>query len=288
MGMSTTTFAAVNKLTTMSIQVSNEYDYISMLKQSTTEELDEIGITREEADNIISEFNAALSKRATLSDTQLITYGYTTEEIDILRAYAKGTRVSDNSIRAITGTCTGNIKLTNCGTKYATFAYTWSWDHCPIMTLSDSAAMRWLAYDKKGYNFSVIRTNLTTTIDYYNGSTKQFTRSGKEEAGLELNTVNLQFDVTKSYQSSTTLTEEAYAKYGTVKVSVQVDNSVNNNINYIMVAGLYGHTTIGGAFPSVSLSPTGSVSISFSGNLSIDKIGAKKAKIGTGSTITYL
>lgn len=110
----------------------------------------------------------------------------------------------------------------------------------------------------------------------------------QQEAGLDFNTVNVQFRMLQTYQSNTTLTEQAYAKKGSIKVSVQVNNGVSNSINYIMVAGLYGHTTAGANLPSVSLSPTGSVSISFSGNLSIDKIGGRQAKISTGSKITYL
>ena len=61
-----------------------------------------------------------------------------------------------------------------------------------------------------------------------------------------------------------------------------------DKINYIKVAALYGHTTIGPNFPSISLSPAGSISISFSGNVSIDKIGGHKVKIGTDSTIEDL
>lgn len=210
------------------------------------------------------------------------------DEISILKDYANGQSLTDSEYRAIAGTCTGNITLGNCGTKYASFYYTWDWDHCPVITLSDSAAVRWLAYDKQGYDFSVIAYSKSVSIDYYWNGSARFTRSAQEEPGLEFNTNNYQFAVTENFTSNTGITEQAYAKHGKIYICVKVDKSVNNEINYILVAGLYGHTTVGSAAPSVSLSPSGSISIDFSGNLSIDSIGAKQAKISTGSKIEYI
>lgn len=286
--VATTAFAMDNTSAENVVQTINEYDYITELSQATAEELAEMGMTQAEANNVVCQFEDALMERATLPDSDLIGMGYTADEISSLRSYAAGARLVDAEVRGLTGTCTGNIKVKNCGTKYATFYYTWEWDHCPIMTLSDSAAVRWLAYDTNGYEFSIIQTGLDVEIDYYWNNTLQFTREGEEEPGLEFNTVNIQFDVTEIFYKSDTIPEEAYAKNGKITISVKVDDSVNNEINYILVAGLYGHTTVGAVYPSVSLSPGESVSIDFSGNLSIDSVAAKKAKINRGSTITYL
>lgn len=286
--MATSAFAMENTSAENEVQTLNEFDYITELEQATTEELTELGLTKQDVENISAQFEAALQDRASLPDSELIGMGYTTEEINSFRAYANGARLVDAEVRGLAGTCTGNITLRNCGTKYATFSYTWEWDHCPLMPLSDSAAVRWLAYDTNGYEFSVIQTGLDVEIEYYWNNTLQFTREGEEEPGLEFNTVNIQFDVTEIFYKSNTIPEEAYAKKGKITISVQVDDSVNNQINYILVAGLYGHTIIGSISPSVSLSPGASVSIDFSGNLSIDSVAPKKAKIGRGSTITYL
>lgn len=286
--LTTTAFAADSTSTENEGHTMNEYDYIAELRQANSNELADMGITRAEADIIVSEFEDALFERATLPDNKLAGMGYTADEISSFRAYAAGARLADAEIRALTGTCTGNIKVRNCGTKYATFYYTWEWDHCPLIPLSDSAAVRWLAYDTNGYEFSVIQTGLDVEIEYYWNNTLQFTREGEEEPGLEFNTVNIQFDVTEIFYKSNTIPEEAYAKKGKITISLEVDDSVTNEINYILVAGLYGHTTIGSVYPSVSLSPGESVSIDFSGNLAIDPVAAKKAKINRGSTITYL
>lgn len=288
--LSATAFAAENTSTQIGVTYTNEYDYLVMLQNSTPEELAELGMTQEDVTATVNAFYEAIAERATLSDETLIGYGYTPDEIDTLRAYNPVSRatVAAADLRAITGTLTGTIKLNNCGTKYATFRYEWSWDHSPIMTLKDSAAMRWIGYDSNGYELDLTKTSETVNIDYYWGTTYEFSRTGSQEANLEFNAINVQFEESELFQSSTTMTEEAYAKKGSIKVSLQVDSSVNNNINYIKVAALYGHTTIGPNFPSISLSPAGSISISFSGNTTIDKIGGHKVKIGTGSTIVDL
>lgn len=281
--------------TNTQITYSNEYDYIVMLQNSTPEELAELGMTQADVTATVDAFYKALAERATLPDETLIGYGYTPSEIEILRSYnpLSRTTATTNSkttadLRAVTGTLTGKIKLNNCGTKYATFRYEWSWDHSPIMTLRDSAAMRWLAYDSNGYEFDLIKTSETVNIDYYWNTTYKFSRTGSQEPNLEFNSINVQFEEAELFQSSTGMTEQAYAKNGTIKVSLKVDDNVDNKINYIKVAALYGHTTIGPNFPSISLSPAGSISISFSGNVSIDKIGGHKVKIGTDSTIEDL
>ena len=83
--------------------------------------------------------------------------GYTDTQIDILKSYQKGKILSEHELRGISGTYTGTIKLKNCGTKYAEFYYEWTWDHAPIITASDSFAMRWLAYDSSGHEFDIDR-----------------------------------------------------------------------------------------------------------------------------------
>ena len=107
----------------------------------------------------------------------------------------------------------------------------------------------------------------------------QFTRSGTQEPDLDFNSLNIQFDEAEKFQSSTTMTEEAYAGNGYVRVSVKVEPEVHNSISYLKVAALYGHTTVGVGSPSISLSPAGSISISFSGTSVIDSIAGDKVKI---------
>ena len=141
--------------------------------------------------------------------------------------------------------------------------------------------MRWLAYDKNGYEVDVTKTSEKCSISYYWNNRVQFTRSGTQEPDLDFNSLNIQFDEAENFQSSTTMTEEAYAGNGYVRVSVKVEPEVHNSISYLKVAALYGHTTVGVGSPSIGLSPAGTISISFSGTINsvIDSIAGDKVKI---------
>ena len=305
--ISTTILAADNTYYQSETMNINEYDYLVMLQNSTPAELSNLNMTEEDVNATIEAFYKAIAKRAELSNDELIRYGYTLDEIEIFRTYnysiGGNTDLDSNfstelksmvdtkymtlkKLRAIAGTLTGKIKLDFCGTKYATFHYEWSWNHSPLVLGYDSVAMRWLAYDSKGHEIDVMKTSETSKIDHYVDNMFVFSRAGQPETNLDFNSVNMQFKVEDFYSSPKgNRIISTYAKKGLVKISLKVDDNVKNKINYIKVAALYGHTIVGINFPSISLSPTGSISIGFSGNISIDALGGHKVKIGAGSSI---
>lgn len=122
-------------------------------------------------------------------------------------------------------------------------------------------------------------------IDYYVGHQKLYVGSGTEEPNLDFNTVNMQFNVLKSLGDQT----YAYAKHGEVRVKAKVEEESGAVINYIKIAGLYGHTLLGLGSPTLSVGPgAGNISISLTGSVSVDNIGGRKAKIGAGNTFEYI
>ena len=296
LSFSTTAFAMDKPDFQEEITSINEYDYIVMLQNSTPEELSKLNMTKSDVAATVGAFYKAISERAKLSDEALISYGYDSKEINILRDFSSVSKIRTKglsniittNLRAIAGTLTGKIRLNSCGTKRATFRYEWSWDHDPIFKLTDSAAMRWLAYDSKGHEIDVIKVLETSRIVYYTGNKFAFSQIGTPETNLSFNSVYIQVDLIKYYTPTPypkdALTS-AYAKKGSVTIGLKVDGSVKNNINYIKVAALYGHTVFGLGAPSISLSPDGTIAIGFSGNQVIENLGGHKVKIGKGSTI---
>ena len=286
--LSVTAFAAEETVVEQTTY-TNEYDYITTLQQMDSESLSEIGMTSDDVAATVESYYAAVSERASLPEETLIGYGYTPEQIEILKNYntsmltSRSTSLSAEQLRAIAGVCTGNLTSTYCSTRLANFTYTWSWDHAPFVQLSDSAAVRWAAYDTNGYDLDVTKYSETTNIDYYWGTTKKFSRVGTQEANLEFNAINLQFDVVETFYSNTGIAEEAYAKNGKIFAALKVEPKVTNNLSYLKVAALYGHTLIGVGSPSISLSVPAGISIGFSGNTSIDPIAGSKVKISIGS-----
>ena len=297
LSFSTTAFAMDKTDFQEEITHINEYDYIVMLQNSTPEELSKLNMTKSDVAAIVDAFYKAISERAKLSDEALISYGYDSKEINIFRDFSSASKIATKGVldlipanlRAIAGTLTGKIRLNSCETKRATFRYEWFWDHAPILKLTDSAAMRWLAYDSKGREIDVLKVLEASRIDYYTDDKFAFSQIGTPETNLSFNSVNIQFDVIKYYTPTPypkdALTS-AYAKKGSVTIGLKVDGNVKNNINYIKVAALYGHTVFGIGAPSISLSPTGTISIGFSGNQVIESLGGHKVKIGKDSTIT--
>ena len=134
----------------------------------------------------------------------------------------------------------------------------------------------------------MIKYYQSVSVDYFSNGSHNFTTAGEEETGLSFNIVNIRFPMEETITTSTGASKSGYMKNGRISIYVKVDESVATNINYILVAGLYGHTTLGLDMPSASLSPGGSLSISFSGSMDTNSIGGKKAKISQGGAIQYL
>ena len=272
-------------------QPFNEYDRLVSLQKSSPEELKEMGLTAQDVNTLTAQFETALAKRAALPDSDLEALGYTEKEIPLLHAYANGEKLSDAALRTVTGTCTGHITRYSFSStpSYSTFSYGWEWDHCPLITLSDAAAMKWFAYDSQGYEIDITKTFLQTEVNYYNDSQLYYTRSGTQQPNVAFNEVNLQFPMIEKYVGDDDELHDAYAKDGEITVTVQVDSSVSNNVNYIKVAGLYGHTRVGIGSPTLSVGATlDNLSFSASPQLTIDSTGAAKAQIGPGTTFIDL
>lgn len=269
----------------------NEYDYIVSLQEASPQKLMSSGLTQQTANSIVSQFEAALTQRAALPEDQLKGLGYNDEEIAILRAYLNGASLSDSQLRAITGTCTGSFNCTSFTSRAATFSYTWEWDHCPVMTFSDSAALRWFAYDVNSNEIGVIQKSVTTRVNYYfkpigSVGTLAYSVPATLEPNLDLNTVNAQFPVAGTKVGESGIISECYAHSGTTTVSIELAKGTSSNLHHISVAGLYGHTTLGIGSPSVSVGKD-SLAISFTGNVGIDPVGDRKATINNDKSISY-
>ena len=264
--------------------VYNEYDQIAFIKNSSQAELSKAGVTPEDANSVIISFNQAVRSRIALSDYCLMGFGYTQEEIETYHQYKDipVEKIPEEVLRSLSGTCTGHISGTYFSSRKAGFIYSWSWDHAPLIGLKDSAAVGWRPVKSDGAVIDVTKTLSVSYIRYYWYDQLKFQRSGTVQPNLaDYNLHSVGFNVTENFQSSTGITEQAYAKTGLIVIRVEVEPEVTSSMVYIKVTGLYGHTIIGVGFPTASLS-LGGPSISFSGNLSIDDIAFSRVKITTG------
>lgn len=272
-----------DKETETHIEIFNEYDYIENLQESTAQELKAQGLSVQDATAIISAFEDALFERATLTDGELKEFGYNDSEIQLLNAYADGQALSSEELRTLGSVCTGEITSYSSNSQgTATFEYSWTWDRCPIVTLSDSAAMRWVAYDANNNEIGVIQTSTVMAVDYYymdktttSGTSFVYGTLGKNQPNLDFNTLNMQFSVYSSFPTSNGDFSDCYAKTGRVRVTIKAPSG---SIHHIFVGGLYGHTLAGIGSPTVSAS-AGTIGIAFTGKTSVDSIASRKATI---------
>jgi hypothetical protein len=272
---------------------TNEYDYIVGIQKLNDKELNEIGLSKSDVEAIVSDFYTGLVARGSLSEEMLAGYGYSDEQIAKLKKQEiPSSRESiealftDEQLRDFAGTCTGVITSTYLTGRFGIFKYNWSWDHCPIITLTDSTAVHWMAKTSGGFDLDVTKFSDDTVVKYYYNSTYMFQRTGTEVVSLAFDSFELKFPMTETFTSSTGLTETAYAKEGYIQVSVRVEPEVTNDISYLKVAAVYGHRILGIGEPTLSIGGDG-ITISFTGSITIDNIADHKVKISIGNSAFY-
>lgn len=264
---------------TTEVSVYNEYDYIMALKNAPSQQT--LTQNNTNAAEEIRAFEEAFAARAAMPDDTLEQLGYSLDEIRLLRRYASGETLTDSEMRAASATCTGEITKQGFSGKLVMFTYTWTWNKSPTIGMKDSYALVWCAFDSNIHAMDGIEpTAKEAKIKYYVGQTYQETLSGTFQESLAVNATNVQFNVTRpAYYDSAGALVNSYAKTGYVKVTVGIPKPTGNEIYYMHVSAAYAHTTIGYAFPSLSIGYPPSIAISFTGNLSIENIAGHKVRI---------
>lgn len=255
--------------------VFNEYDLYVSLQSCTDNELTEQGYLAEDIAliraNLIEE---KLLERAALSEETLCAYGYTLDEVALLKEINESGKVTltETELRGLTGTCTGNISATTASASEFRISYNWKWDHAPIVCYKDSVAVRWEAHDAYGVVDSYAGYLTNSIVNYYD------TMGNLDDCimlqpikGLEFNTV--QFNINMSYENL-----DYVALDGMVSVQILKNASQARDFEYVKVSAIYGHTILNIGFPSLSIDK-GGIGIGFSGGLNTDNVGGDMCMI---------
>jgi len=247
----------------------NEYEYIKTLAYKNDQNTDD-------SSTLLEKYYSDLNKRAALPKDQLIGLGYTETEIAILKKLELRKGLSDAELKSVSATLTGKIIKHSFSSQGTQFSYQWEWNHCPIVTDVDAAAISWTCYNTNGHVATLIHDddNDLYQVFYYFGDTHVSTRKGKMESGLNAGAVNMRFDVAVLLDDQMTY---MYAKKGIVKVSLKVPDTKAASLAYVYTQGAYGHKTVGIGSPSVSIS-SNSISFSVSPGV-VEKLGFKEKYI---------
>lgn len=262
----------------------NEYDIYQSLQQLDFSALIDLGYTEDLARRIIdTEFSDLIYERATLSDEALYSMGYSSEKIEILRAY----NGSYADTYALAGVLTADIKCQSASNSTYQISYDSEWDHVPFVYYIDAIGLRWVAIAQDGLPVDVYAYSSKASINYYYAgdlmTTISYVASDSNFASeTDFNALSCSFSLTDSSQSL----DPSYALSGSLSTAINRVPGVSRSIYYLKVCGCYGHSILSLGAPTLDCTVGDtSVGITFSGGIDIDNIGIKKYIIYTDKTM---
>ena len=237
------------------VNTQSEFETILELRKKTDEELVEIGLSAKEINEIKSDFlENELLRRATLTQEELKAYGYTDEQIRLLKTYDGEEITSGSQYMALSATCSGNFTSGNCSNKKIRLRYNWEWSSVPVIKMKDKVFVRWQAVKSGGVVVDATVTYAKATVKYYSittgayASSKDTTVNGSGGTTVDYRTFNIDMVIDDNYY---------WAKKGTAYITLNSEDA-GYNFKYVDVGGSYGHKTvtctIGISFPASTYS----------------------------------
>lgn len=225
--------------------IYSEYSAYIEDKQKTDEELLTEGFTIDEIEELRAySLEDALLERARHTEEELHAMGYTDEQIKLLRAYDGSPLATDNPVLAATAVCTGSVTFHsyNTSTKQLMFLYHFSWSVQPLSGRVDNVAVSWEGVDANAYYISSSATYKRGTIYYKSTSTGEDYTS----QSLTLNPMPGFNGYEADYESVKVVPENngtiaVWANEGYLWFGVTPDG--NNTFNKLKVFGAVGHVT---------------------------------------------
>ena len=234
--------------------VFSEYEFVTSIREMSDSELDAIALSDSEIQLIRSNaIEDEILARKQLSDAMLEEkYGYTYEDILILRAY-EGERLEDNAeLAAITGTLTiSKPTVLTATTTRIGVKVVWSWDHSPVVCAIDVFAIYWdPTFGSQDGNMRIDMASSSHVVSY----------------NIYNNLFDYEWDITQVSPNSAAKstfdmldqTGEGWAKKGTLTLyfNAAAGSAALTEIDFIFS---YGHTILS-ISPSVSFPASGGIS----------------------------
>mgnify|MGYP000532071442 CR=1 FL=1 len=162
---------------TTTITQVNEYEEITDLQKNTAEELQKMGYSASEAEEILEfSYRDALLERASLPESTLQARGYDEDQIAFMKEFANDPDGDyDFSVMSVTlKTRKFTLVAGANSSRTKTVKYTWEWSAMPLMAYNDKVAVRWQAYNSQGLSVdSTVNTgaaNRSCKVYYYSDS----------------------------------------------------------------------------------------------------------------------
>ncbi len=236
--------------------VVSEYDYITLVRSMSPEELVSAPINSEEIELLLSDApERELLKRKEKTDKELFQlYGYNSEEIALLRAYQGEAIDSNPSLASLTATLTiSQVIAIFVTSSRVDMKIVWKWDHCPIFTAKDVFAVYWSPTFNGNNGNMRLNISKSSHIVTYTYGTASFTKTYSFTQVLPNSAAKVEFAM--DHQS------DAWASTGTATLYFEATTG-SPALNEMDMVFAYGHTTVDFA-PSVSFPIGGGISFGF-------------------------
>ena len=217
--------------------VESEYDIVLQELQSL--ELEAQKTHKPIARNPLLEYEQEMKKRAELSESQLLGYGYTEQQIQLLKQYDAGEKTFDQIAPHTSATLTTDLQATKHTEKAYILRYTWEWSAVPTVTASDKVAIGTYGFNSAGnqVNHKMDGRSATVYYKYFNGTQAETTHPSttlKENLGVESTIVMLKKDNDNA--------DNIWAKGGQLTCSIS-PLGTNGKFNGVRAKGSYGHAS---------------------------------------------
>lgn len=253
-----------------------EYDYIVELREKTDSELTAMGLSTDRIEEIRSDHaEKELLARKELSDDVLMDcYGYTKEEIEILRKYDGGKMEDHPELRAVSAKVTfNNPTVMNATASQVKIKFTWSWNKMPTETsYKDAIAFGWSpTFGSKNGKLRLNKNQSIHLISYVGVSDSAHLRhdySDFEDVTLN-SSIKTQFVLQRKIDGV-----KEWAKTGQFILTFD-RTSGSANLTEVDFTFAYGHSVTEVQSVSVGVSTDGNGSVSVSFGKGTNKVGSK-------------
>lgn len=246
----------------------NELEYLLEVQELSRDELKSKGLSSNEITEL-KEFSIeeAYLERAELPYETLIAYGYTDEQIEILKNYDGSPITAESEMMALAAKMSvSKFTAYQASTSGFTVKYKWEWDSVPINRHTDRVVIYWRAYDSQPQEVDVTPSQNTAKITYFNliSGTERHSQVVNGAYSSLQNAVYVDVGLVKG-----TTDDEYWAKKG--EYTLRVEKTGSSALSYVKFGASYGHDTVSFTGDLSFTIGTG-FALTFSGSSMVDKV----------------
>ena len=259
--------------------IYSEFDMYWKMKNTDREVLLRQGNSEELVDWVKSNsYEEELYRRSQLPTEILEFYGYSDEEINLLRDYGGEVLTPESPLAEASAICTGNSTVNSIDFNTTNIKYEFHWNKCPVYKGNDAMGLAWSTANQDGGSLACTITNKFAYVTY--------TCIDKPDV-ISVYDVDDQNSFTYGFTKFPVyytvidgIVREYWAKEGVMLIGLQKRTSSGSTAGFgsIEIIGGYGHSTGGGQIGiSVGISGSGvSLSLSFTPTSSVETLALSK------------